>query len=235
MKKTFFLLNIFSIIFTITNFCLAITFKCKISDLLFNTEEGSKLQYEYLSEVLCASYFILQMVATSFDVVYYLLYVAFEYLLCNETNDRHADNVRTNAMKENKMSNLFVELLFTILIKGLALGFGFFYSIEIVIETRRIIEDLTNPQTQVQLEILNNILGLTTYIKWLNLITMIYVIWIYTVRIGKNWRKRCSKMKKNYNLMKEDKETSTSIGSDPQDGTDRAINSIGSSLVEHEE
>lgn len=234
MKKTFFLLNIFSIIFTVTNFCLAIILKCKINDLLFNTEEDSKLQYEYLSEVLCASYFILQMVATSFDVVYYLLYLAFEFLLCNETNDRHADNVRTKAMKENKMSNLFVELLFTLLIKGLALGFGFFYSIEIVIEARRIIEDLTNIQTQVQLEILNSILGLTTYIKWLNLITMIYVIWIYGVRIGKNWWKQCSKKKKKSNKKIKDN-NDTSIGSDSPDSTGRAINSIGSALVDHEE
>ena len=57
----------------------------------------------------------------------------FTFCFCKETNDKNADNVRTKAMKENKMSNLFVEFLFLILIKGLSLGFGFFYSIESVI------------------------------------------------------------------------------------------------------
>ena len=233
MKKTFFVLNLISFILTVTNFILALVFKYEISSLLSNTENDNQLQYEYLSKVLCDSYFILQVVAFCFDVVYYLLYAMCTFCFCKETNDKNADNVRTKAMKENKMSNLFVELLFTLLIKGLALGFGFFYSIEIVIEARRIIEDLTNIQTQVQLEILNSILGLTTYIKWLNLITMIYVIWIYGVRIGKNWWKQCSKKKKSNKKIKDNNDTS--IGSDSADSTGRAINSIGSALVDHEE
>ena len=128
-------------------------------------------------------------------------------------------------MKENKMSNLFVELLFLILIKGLSLGFGFFYAIESVIETKRIIEDITNIQTETQLKILNSILTLCVYIKWMDLITMIYVLW----DIWKDAHK--SKKIKTESTH----ERSDSRVSDMSLESAHAIDSINSALMEHEE
>jgi hypothetical protein len=94
-------------------------------------------------------------------------------------------------MRENKMTNLLVEFLFLLFIKGISLGFGFFYAIEAVIETKRIIEDVSNAQSDKQLEILNEILTTTLYIKWFDLITMIYTLWMYVVRIGKGiWKNK---------------------------------------------
>ena len=128
-------------------------------------------------------------------------------------------------MKENKMSNLFVEFLFLILIKGLSLGFGFFYAIESVIETKRIIEDITNIQTETQLKILNSILTLCVYIKWMDLITMIYVLW----DIWKDAHKSKKIKTESTN------ERSDSRVSDMSLESADAINSINSALMEHEE
>lgn len=157
----------------------------------------------------------------------------FSFCFCKETNDKNADNVRTKAMKENKMSNLFVEFLFLVLIKGLALGFGFFYAIESVIEAKRIIEDITNIQTETQLKILNRILTLCVYIKWMDLITMIYVLWMYGVRFGKDFWKDENKSKKakteSINVRSDSRVSDMSLESV------HAINSINSALMEHEE
>ena len=233
MKKTFFVLKLISFILTVTNFILALVFKYEISSLLSNTENDNQLQYEYLSKVLCDSYFILQVVAFCFDVVYYLLYAMCTFCFCKETNDKNADNVRTKAMKENKMSNLLVEFLFLVLIKGLALGFGFFYAIESVIETKRIIQDITNIQTETQLKILNTILGLCVYIKWMNLITMIYVLWMYGVRLGKDLWKDAHKKKPNKVKTDSTDVKNDSRVSDMSLGGARAINSISSALIEN--
>ena len=233
MKKTFFVFNIISIALTVINFILAVAFKYDVSSLLSKTENDNQLQYEYLSKVLCDSYFILQIVALSFDISYYILSAMFSFCFCKETNDKNADNVRTKAIKENKMSNLFVEFLFLVLIKGLALGFGFFYAIESVIEAKRIIEDITNIQTESQLKILNRILTLCVYIKWMDLITMIYVLWMYGVRFGKDFWKDENKSKKakteSINARSDSRVSDMSLESV------HAINSINSALMEHEE
>ncbi len=59
--------------------------------------------------------------------------------------------------ERNKFNNLVIEFLFFFLIKGIALGFSYFYSIEIIEETKRIINDYSNQQTKEQLELLNSI------------------------------------------------------------------------------
>lgn len=199
MKKTFVILNFINVVFTIINVSLAISYKYQMKKLYANTEEDSTLQYLYLYEMLCNPYYILQMTALAFDIGYYILLLLFTYVFCADTNDENADNVRAKAMKENRMSNMLVEFLFLVLIKGIAYGFGFFYAIEGVWEAKRIIEDVTNVQTKVQLSILNNILKIVSYIKWVNLITMVYILWMYIIRFAKECRKKNKRIKKTKN------------------------------------
>jgi dipeptide/tripeptide permease len=80
------------------------------------------------------------------------------------------------------MSNLFMEFLFTITVKGIALGFGFFYIIEAIIETKRIIEDKSNEQTDKQNEILKQLLFQCKILFATLLLQMIYILICYIVR-----------------------------------------------------
>ena len=99
----------------------------------------------------------------------------------NET-DQNSENIRIKAMKENEISNLFIEFFSLFFIKGIALGFGFFYSFEIVFELKKIVKDISTPKNEEQINILHSILLNCTFMKWINLFTMIYLIWLYTIR-----------------------------------------------------
>ena len=199
MKRTFLFMNIISVCLTIVNFSLGMSFKTKMKSLFNNTENDDYLQYDYLSNVLCEPYFILIKVIVTFDLGYFMIYFFLKFILCNTSSGNvHNDNVLTKSIRENKMTNLLVEFLFLFFIKGISLGFGFFYAIEAVIETKRIIEDVSNAQSDKQLEILNEILTTTLYIKWFDLITMIYTLWMYVVRIGKGiWKNKEKRKRKD--------------------------------------
>ena len=84
------------------------------------------------------------------------------------------------------------------LIKGIALGFSFFYLYEIKIETQRIVDDESNPQDHNQLEVLNSILSNYMLMKIINLMTMVYIIFSYIYRFLKHLKHK-NKIKNKYN------------------------------------
>ena len=199
-KKTFFILMFISFLFTLLNISLAIYLKFKSDKLYFITEQDSYLQYEYLIEVLINSYIKFQNISLIFDISYYLLVKFFEKYVFNEKKEIDHDNVLLKAIKESKISNLFMEFFFLLFIKGIALGFSLFYLYEIKIETQRIVDDESNPQDHNQLEVLNSILSNYMLMKIINLMTMVYIIFSYIYRFLKHLKHK-NKIKNKYNKL----------------------------------
>ena len=184
-------------LFTLINISLAIYLKFKSDKLYFITEQDSYLQYEYLIEVLIKSYIKFQNISLIFDISYYLLVKFFEKYVFNEKKEMDHDNVLLKAIKESKISNLFMEFFFLLFIKGIALGFSLFYLYEIKIETERIVNDISNPQNNNQLNILNSILSSCILMKIINLMTIIYIIFSYVYRYIKHLKHK-NKIKNKY-------------------------------------
>ena len=183
MKGVCLFFTFISFILTIINFALAYSLKYKSLNLYKITKLDSQRQFEYLSEVLIVSNLKLHITAFAYDIIYILLFIFLSKCIFNENqNDQNMENIRIKAMKENEVSNLFIEFFSLFFIKGIALGFGFFYSFEIIIEIKKIIKDLSTPKSEDQLNILQSILLFCTLMKWINLFTMFYLIWLYTLR-----------------------------------------------------
>ena len=183
MKGVYLFFTFISFILTIINFALAYSLKYKSLNLYKITKLDSQRQFEYLSEVLIVSNLKLHITAFAYDIIYILLFIFLSKCIFNENqNDQNMENIRIKAMKENEVSNLFIEFFSLFFIKGIALGFGFFYSFEIIIEIKKIIKDLSTPKSEDQLNILQSILLFCTLMKWINLFTMFYLIWIYALR-----------------------------------------------------
>ena len=106
-----------SFLFTLLNISLAIYLKFKSDKLYFITEQDSYLQYEYLIEVLINSYIKFQNISLIFDISYFLLVKFFEKFVFNEKKEMDHDNVLLKAIKESKISNLFMEFFFFFFIK----------------------------------------------------------------------------------------------------------------------
>ena len=173
------ILIIISYCLTLINILLAFWLNIKSKTLYEITEEDSQLQYEYLTEILIISFFKLLITTCIFDIGYFLVNLFFTYCFCKFEED---ENIKIPINQGNKFSNLVIEFLFFFLIKGIALGFSCFYSIEIIEETKRITNDYSNPQTKEQLELLKSIKNHTYFMKWIILITMIYLLFIYLTK-----------------------------------------------------
>ena len=182
MTKSYHCTQIISYFLTLLNFGISVWFILTLNSLFQNTESDSYLQYDYLSGVLIRPYFILQIVTLSFDIGYFILYLLLVFIFCKTGGNEYDDNVLTKSIRENKMSNLFMEFLFTITVKGIALGFGFFYIIEVIIEAKRIIDDKSNEQSDKQNEILNQLLLQSKILFGSLLFQMIYILICYISR-----------------------------------------------------
>ena len=182
MKKYYIFIITISFIFSFINLGLAIWIQIKGNNLYKITSEDSYLQYEYLTDILIISYLKLLITACSFDIGYLLLYFFFTFCFCKNDEENLHDDIKIKTTQEQKISNLVIEFLFFFLIKGIALGFGLFYSIEIIEETKRIIDDKSNPQNDKQLQLLNNIKIHSYFMKWFVILTNIYLIVIYLFR-----------------------------------------------------
>ncbi len=183
MKGVYLFFTFISFILTIINLALAYFLKKKTIKLYEITNPESHREFEYLSDVLITSNLKLHYTAFSYDIIYIFGFLFLSKCIFNENEtDQNSENIRIKAMKENEISNLFIEFFSLFFIKGIALGFGFFYSFEIIIEIKKIIKDLSTPKSEDQLNILQSILLYCTLMKWINLFTMFYLIWIYTLR-----------------------------------------------------
>ena len=99
----------------------------QVSKNSFITETKSSLyRYKFFIYVLIEPYFKLLMAALFFDILFNLSsFLLKKYFF--KLNKENQQNILTKSVKENMTSNIIVELFFTIMIKGLALGFGIFY------------------------------------------------------------------------------------------------------------
>lgn len=183
MKGVYLFFTFISFILTIINLALAYFLKKKAIKLYEITNPESHREFEYLSDVLITSNLKLHYTAFSYDIIYIFGFLFLSKCIFNENEtDQNSENIRIKAMKENEISNLFIEFFSLFFIKGIALGFGFFYSFEIVFELKKIVKDISTPKNEEQINILHSILLNCTFMKWINLFTMIYLIWLYTIR-----------------------------------------------------
>ena len=183
MKGVYLFFTFISFILTIINLALAYFLKKKAIKLYEITNPESHREFEYLSDVLITSNLKLHYTAFSYDIIYIFGFLFLSKCIFNENEtDQNSENIRIKAMKENEISNLFIEFFSLFFIKGIALGFGFFYSFEIVFELKKIVKDISTPKNEEQINILQSILLNCTFMKWINLFTMIYLIWLYTIR-----------------------------------------------------
>ena len=180
-------LNIISIGLTGLNFILALTYKLKVMSLRNNTSISNLLQYEYLTGTLCYPQFNLQVLCVAFDILYYLFYMFFTKIFCKALEDENSNKIREKIINDNMFVNLCAEFFLIFMTKGISLGFQYFFTFEAIIEIKRILTDYTNLQSQYQVTTLNSILKLCSFIHWFLLITMIYIIWFYIVRITKHY------------------------------------------------
>ena len=146
MDKIDFIINIINIVFTLSNSILAIVLEIKKNEFISETTT-TLVRYKYFLYVLLDPFFKLLMAALFFD---FLLYVS-SFLLKKfffKLNKENEQNVLTKSIQDNMLSNILIEFFFMLMIKGLALGFGFFYLIELVKEIDKIkgIKDINNEQ-----------------------------------------------------------------------------------------
>ena len=111
------ILIIISYWFNFNKYSFSILVEYKIKNFILNNEEDSQLQYEYLTEIWIISFFKLLITTCIFDIGYFLVNLFFNYCF--------------SKFEGNKCSNLVIEFLFFFLIKGIVLGFSYFYSFEI--------------------------------------------------------------------------------------------------------
>ena len=183
MKGVYLFFTFISFILTIINLALAYFLKYKTIKLYEITKLDSQREFEYLSDVLITSNLKLHYTAFAYDIIYIFCFLFLSKCIFNENEtDQNSENIRIKSMKENELSNLFIEFFSLFFIKGIALGFGFFYSFEIVFEIQKIVKDISTPKNEEQINIIHSILLNCTFMKWINLFTMFYLIWIYTLR-----------------------------------------------------
>ena len=173
-------LNIINFVFTIINVFFSIILQAEKKS--FNSATTTTLvRYRYFEDVLLNPYFKLIMTSLFYDILYYsgkFLLVRYFFDIKSESNE---ENVRTKSIRENMVSNIMVEFLFMTMIKGLALGFGFFYVIEIDKEIKRIIrlKDINNEQENA----LNSMISVVIINGLFNLMTMIYQFIFFGIRL----------------------------------------------------
>ena len=180
MNKLSLSFDIINIAFTIINVILSIILQSQKSS--FNSATTTTLvRYRYFEDVLLNPYFKLIMTSLFYDILYYsgkFLLVRYFFNIKSESNE---ENVRTKSIRENMVSNIMVEFLFMTMIKGLALGFGFFYVIELNKEIKRIIrlKDINNKQENV----LDSMSTVVIINGIFNLMTMIYQFIFFGIRL----------------------------------------------------
>ena len=149
MQKIELIINIINIAFTVSNSILSIILKVQKSSFISETTT-TLIRYNYFLYVLLDPFFKLAMTALFFDV---LLYIS-SYLLKRfffKLNKENEQSILIKSIQDNMMSNILVEFFFMVMIKGLALGFGFFYLIKLTEEIDKIkdIKDINNKQENI--------------------------------------------------------------------------------------
>ena len=225
MSKLNLSLNVINVAFTVLNVILSIIMQSQKNS--FNSATTTTLvRYRYFEDVLLNPYFKLIMTTLFYDILYYSgKFLLLKYFF-NIQSESKEENIRTKSIRENMVSNIMVEFLFMTMIKGLALGFGFFYVIELNKEIKRIIKlkDINNKQENV----LDSMLTVVTINGIFNLLTIIYQFIFFGVRLYF----ACQKPKKNFLQESHLKEFESKYHSSYEKGLKRVDSSGNISLPE---
>ena len=179
MSILFISINILNISFTIINVILSIVLEAQKNS--FNSATKTTLvRYRYFEDVLINPYFKLIMTSLFYDILYYSSKFLLTRYFFNIKSKENEENIRTKSIQENMVSNLLVEFFFMTMIKGLALGFGIFYCIELDKEIKRIIKvrDINNNQENI----LNGMITVVAVNGIFNFLTIVYQFLFFGIR-----------------------------------------------------
>lgn len=182
-------LNLINVALTAVNTVFGIILEKKKTS--FNkVTETTLLRYNYLEGVLIDPYMKLILTALFYDVLYYFVILFLSKILFQISTEDNEENIRTKSVKENLLSNIFVEMLFMVMIKGLALGFGFFYVYEMLIEIKRILN--LGGLNQKQIDELKSMQNFVNFCGIAIIATVAYQILIYCIKFIKACKERRS-------------------------------------------
>ena len=179
MAKFDITLIIVNLLFTLLNTIVSIILQATKNSFMSVTKT-SLYRYRFLIYVYVEPYFKLIMASLFFDILFYLSsFLLKRYFF--KLNKENQENILTKSVQENMVSNILVELLFTLMIKGAALGFGIFYLISANKEIDKLkgISDIKVEQIQI-LDKMKTIIY-TGIIS--NYITFGYLFIFFTIRL----------------------------------------------------
>lgn len=181
MVKIDIIINLINIGLSLLNFILATILQGQKDD--FNSKtETSLIRYRFLENVLIEPYYKLMITALLYDILLYTSTFLLSKFFFKVSSDKNEENVRTKSMRENRVSNIFVEFIFTTMIKGLALGFGFFYVTQMDKEIKRILKvrNINDNQENV----LNSMISIVIINGVSNILTIIYQFLFFGYRLA---------------------------------------------------
>ena len=186
MSKLDIILTIINLSFTLLNTIISIILQASKNSFISETK-SSHYRYKFFIYILIEPYFKLLMAALFFDVLFNLIsFLLKKYFF--KLNKDNQQNILTKSVQENMTSNIIVELFFTIMIKGLALGFGIFYMLLAKKEINKIkgLRDIRVEQEQI----LNRMKTIIILGLVLNYITIGYQFIFFTIRISLSYNKK---------------------------------------------
>ena len=186
MSKLDIVLTIINLSFTLLNTIISIILQASKNSFITETK-SSLYRYKFFIYVLIEPYFKLLMAALFFDLLFNLSsFLLKKYFF--KLNKENQQNILTKSVKENMTSNIIVELFFTIMIKGLALGFGIFYLLSASKEIDKIkgLRDIRIEQEQI----LNRMKSIIFSGLVSNYITFGYQFIFFTIRISLSCNKK---------------------------------------------
>ena len=188
------LLSLISFLLTAINSFLALLLTNFFKNLYNSTSNDLHYVYEYLTEILGYPSIKLIMIVLCYDVsyIFFTIFLNFCFYGSNEESDVNADNLREKSKRENKFPNLLLEFLFMFVIKGVSIGFSFFFLLKSNWEINRLLADKTIDFQSKQINLLKKTNILCAFMKWLLLINFIYVFWFYGLKISKHFKKKQS-------------------------------------------
>jgi hypothetical protein len=228
MSKSDIIINIINIAFTISNTILGIVLEVKKNSFISETTT-TLVRYRYFLYVLLDPYFKLIMTALFFDILLYLSSFLLKRFFFKLNNEENQENVLTKSIQDNMISNILVEFFFMTMIKGLALGFGFFYIIELYKEIDKIkgVRDVNKEQENI----LNQMVTIIIICGISNIMTIGYQFIFFGIRLCG----ACSKnnfffAKKKLNNLEKRNEDKTKIRKS-KDENSSEIQSINKGII----
>jgi hypothetical protein len=139
------LLSLISFLLTAINSFLALLLTNFFKNLYNSTSNDLHYVYEYLTEILGYPSIKLIMIVLCYDVsyIFFTIFLNFCFYGSNEESDVNADNLREKSKREYKFPNLLLEFLFMFVIKGVSIGFSFFFLLKSNWEINRLLADKT--------------------------------------------------------------------------------------------